>query len=32
MLGQAKTRTQHLEKATSKAFPSMSGVVLFMIF
>jgi hypothetical protein len=32
MFGQMKIRTQHLNKATSKDFPSMSGVVLFMIF
>jgi hypothetical protein len=32
MFGQMKIRTQHSNKATSKDFPSMSGVVLFIIF
>jgi hypothetical protein len=32
MFGQMKTRTPHSNKATSKEFPSMSGVALFMIF
>jgi hypothetical protein len=31
MFGQIKTRTTHSNKATSKDFPSMFGVVLFMI-
>jgi hypothetical protein len=31
MFDQMKTRTQHLNKATSKDFQSMSGVVLFVI-
>jgi hypothetical protein len=32
MFEQIKTRTQHLNKTTSKDFPSMSGVILFMVF
>jgi hypothetical protein len=32
MFRQMKIRTQHSNKATSKDFPSVTGVVLFMIF